>query len=145
MKFEAGKKEIRGCRACDQCWSKGEPCVFKDDFSELVPLLEEADILVFVTPLYYYNMSAQLKAAVDRFYAYDSASCKRPLKLKEGILLACAGGSGGFDGLVSTYHHINNFLHLKNAGVLTVSNVDTKEDLIKTNALKDAELIGKNL
>lgn len=38
----------------------------------LHPHLKEADVVVFVTPLYYFGMSAQLKMVIDRFYAVNS-------------------------------------------------------------------------
>jgi multimeric flavodoxin WrbA len=52
-KFEAAYKNISGCRACNMCWSSGtDPCVVKDDFYELAPLLESCETVVFVSPVY---------------------------------------------------------------------------------------------
>jgi hypothetical protein len=53
MLFNAGRKEIGGCKACKECWSKGEPCIYRDDFDEVAPLLEEAEVILFATPLYW--------------------------------------------------------------------------------------------
>ena len=61
IKFETAKKVIGGCKACDKCWSLGTACVFRDDFAELEPLIEKADVIVLATPLYWFNMSAQIK------------------------------------------------------------------------------------
>ena len=46
-------------------------CFMQDDFSELRPHLLEADMVVFVTPMYYFGFSSQLKAVIDRFYAIN--------------------------------------------------------------------------
>lgn len=147
-KFEAAKKAIGGCRACGKCWSRGNACIFRDAFSELEPLIESADVLVLVSPLYWFSMSAQIKAAIDRLNAYDSPDCKRPLKIKESVLLTCAGQSGDsgeFDGIINTYKHIIRYLKCTNTGILTVANVQEKGDILKTDALLQAELLGRKV
>lgn len=144
-KFETAGKSIAGCRACDKCWSQGNACVFRDDFSELEPLVETADVLVLVSPLYWFSMSAQIKAAIDRLYAYDAPNCLRPLNIKESILLTCAAGSEVFDGIISTYKYIVNYLKWKDAGILAVPNVQEKGDILKTDALLQAELLGEKI
>lgn len=144
-KFEAAKKKISGCRACDKCWSQGTPCIFQDDFSELVPLLENADVLILVSPLYSFNMSAQMKAAIDRLYAYISPNCQHPLKIKESALLVCAGDSNVFEGIVHTYNSLIHFSKWTNMGILTIPNVNAKGDILKTDALAQAEFLGSKL
>lgn len=64
------KRNIRGCLACEYCHGKGQgQCVQKDDMQEIYDLLQEAEMLVLASPIYYHNMSGQLKCAIDRFYA----------------------------------------------------------------------------
>lgn len=144
-KFETARKKISGCRACDKCWSQGNACVFRDDFSELEPLVETADVLVLVSHLYWFSMSAQIKAAIDRLYAYDAPNCQRPLNIKESVLLTCADGAEVFDGIIKTFNHIVNYLKWKNAGILAVPNVNKKGDILKTDALLQAELLGRRI
>ena len=59
------------CIACDKCGCGDNRCVFRDDMIELWPELENADIVVFASPLYYYSATAQLLSVVARFYAID--------------------------------------------------------------------------
>lgn len=64
-------------------------------------LLHETDVVVFATPLYYFGMSAQMKAAVDRFYEDDYGL----MGGKYGVLLSTVwGDSFRFDNLVGHYH-----------------------------------------
>jgi multimeric flavodoxin WrbA len=144
-KFEAARKTIGGCRACGKCWSQGNACVFRDDFSELEPLVETADVLVLVSPLYWFSMSAQIKAAVDRLNAYDAPNCQRPLHIKESILLTCGDGSEVFDGIIKTYSYMVDYMKWRNAGILSVPNVKEKGDILKTDALLQAELLGRKI
>ncbi len=86
--FDAANEETHPCRGCDECGMDG-PCIFKDAIeTKLMPRMIEADMLVLVTPLYYYGMSAQLKTVVDRFYSRTSR-----LRGKKSALLATAYNS----------------------------------------------------
>ncbi len=146
LRFDAGITLVNGCRGCDACWSKGEPCVFDDGFSTLVPMLEAADALVFATPLYWFGFSAQLKSAIDKFNAYTKERCPRPLKIRECFLMACAADDepGLFDALVANYRHIASYMNWRSRGVLTVPGVSDKGDITSTNALAKAEAFGKS-
>ena len=59
------RKEIRYCSGCLAC-QKTQKCVQKDDAVEIAERVKEADTLVFVTPIYYYEMSGQMKTLLDR-------------------------------------------------------------------------------
>ena len=58
-------KQIAFCRGCLSC-QKTEKCVIKDDANEIVEKMKNADVLVFATPVYYYEMSGQMKTLLDR-------------------------------------------------------------------------------
>jgi len=64
----AGKK-INGCQACLGCTPDGE-CVQEDDMTELYPLLIKADGLIFGSPVYYWSVSSQAKAVIDRTFCF---------------------------------------------------------------------------
>jgi multimeric flavodoxin WrbA len=147
FKFETGLKRIRGCTACKTCWSKGTACSHIDDFALLEPLLENADVIVFSTPLYWFGMSAQIKAAIDRVNAYLSEDCLRPLHIGESALLICGAdaGSGIFSGAVETYKNMADYMKWKDRGILTVPEVRDKGDIDKTEALAEAEKLGKSI
>ena len=59
------QKDIRFCIGCLSCVKTGK-CVLKDDAPEIVGKMHDADILVFATPIYYYEMSGQMKTLLDR-------------------------------------------------------------------------------
>jgi multimeric flavodoxin WrbA len=146
-KYETAKKEISGCKACKTCWSKGKACSFEDDFDELGPLLEAADVIVFSTPLYWFSFPTQLKAAIDKMYAYVGKNCKHPLKIKESLLLVC-GADGDmkiFDGIIATYKEIAHYMKWEDKGVLAVPKVNEKGDVEATDALVKAAELGKTL
>lgn len=146
--FDASK-DIGGCKACDTCWSKGRACSFTDGFTNLEPLLEQADALVLATPLYWFGFSAQIKAAFDRLYAYMSSKALRPLKIKETALLVCAGDTIAdypylFDGIVHSFEGMMRYLKWDSRGVISVPGVFGKGEILQTDALEKAERLGMN-
>ncbi len=78
-------KEIRFCIGCLAC-QKTQQCVLKDDAIRIAEQVKNADTLVFVTPIYYYEMSGQMKTLLDRMnplYASD-------YRFRKVYLLSCA-------------------------------------------------------
>ena len=71
--FDAARANLHPCLGCDACGMAG-PCSQKDDMADLRAKLLETDVAVFVTPLYYFGMSAQLKSMIDRFCAFNEYS-----------------------------------------------------------------------
>lgn len=55
------KNEVKPCLGCNACRYE-KPCIQKDAFNDLVPKMKEADCLVFALPLYFWSMSARIKA-----------------------------------------------------------------------------------
>ena len=62
--------EFKGCQACGGCKSKSEICIVQDDLSKVLEAVKEADVIVMATPVYWGDVSAQLKTFIDRTYSY---------------------------------------------------------------------------
>ncbi len=58
-------KEIRFCKGCLAC-QKTQNCVIRDDSNAIVEKMKNADVIAFASPIYYYEMSGQLKTLLDR-------------------------------------------------------------------------------
>lgn len=58
-------KEIQFCRGCLACQQLGR-CVIQDDAAEISRKMHDADVIAFATPIYYYEMSGQMKTLLDR-------------------------------------------------------------------------------
>lgn len=58
-------KKIGFCKGCLTCQAT-KSCVIKDDANAIVEKMQHADVLVFATPIYYYEMSGQMKTLLDR-------------------------------------------------------------------------------
>lgn len=62
------EKRIGFCRACDVCMRNGGACIQKDDMENILCAFQQADVVVLATPVYFYGVSAQMKACIDRTY-----------------------------------------------------------------------------
>lgn len=107
---DIARLHIGPCRACMACQkTKNGRCVLQDDMSQFYPLLEEADVLVFTSPVYWFNLCGQIKQFIDRCYPLgakempDGTICLSRKKI--GLVLAYGGedvlDSGGVNAVRS--------------------------------------------
>ena len=76
-KIFLGTKPINGCLGCDAC-RYGKPCVQKDAMEEIYPQFAWCDTVVLASPLYFWTISARLKAVLERLYATSSPDSHPP-------------------------------------------------------------------
>ena len=104
--------------ACEYCHTEGHgQCIQQDDMQQVYPLMEEMDMLVIASPIYYYGYSGQMQCALNRIYALD-----KPKNLKKTALMLAAGDAGAFDGAIFAYNgNFPGYLKTENMGIFTVS------------------------
>lgn len=68
--YELNRLSYRGCQGCYACKKSLDCCGLKDDLTEVLAAVQEADALVLATPVYYGDITAQLKGFVDRSFSY---------------------------------------------------------------------------
>lgn len=82
-------KDIRFCIGCLACQKTGH-CVIKDDVTDIMNSVLEADVVVWSTPIYYFEMSGQMKTLIDRLNPMYS----KDYKFRDVYLLATAAEEG---------------------------------------------------
>ncbi len=65
-----GDYDIKGCYGCEHC-QKAYKCIIKDDMQELYKKILEADAIIAGTPTYFYNVSSDMKAFIERLYCFE--------------------------------------------------------------------------
>ena len=96
QEIHLNRKKLEHCRACGNGWgtcNKTGSCVIKDDFEEIYQTLREADGIVWVSAVYWSDMTECFKAFFDRLRRCD-ATKNHALAEKRCVLIACAGGTG---------------------------------------------------
>ena len=128
------KKKIGGCLACEYCHSKGHgECIQKDDMQEVYPLLEEAEMIVLASSIYYHSFTGQLQCAINRIYALD-----KPKKLRKAALLLSSDSDLVYSGAIFEYQNsFLQYLHLEDCGMFAAHDEENKSELLLTK-LKEA-------
>jgi Multimeric flavodoxin WrbA len=135
-------KKISPCLNCDMCKRAGR-CVFDDDMTEIYKKLTETDVIVFATPIYFYNFSSQLKSVIDRMYN----PVRNTFKIKNCVLLSVCEDSGEetFAPLSATYKAIAEFLHWENLGEVFIHSVGAKGAVKGNPGLEKARMLGADI
>ena len=138
--------DIRSCKAHNldsrgwgTCRTKGT-CVIKDDFQKLRRMINEADALVFCTPVYFGDISESAKCFLDRWRRCERTSQDSPLIGKPVIGIASAGGSGG--GAVNALHNLEVYLRRLKFTIFDLVPVTQKS---KTHKLDMLQVAGQRL
>ena len=115
-------KKVNGCMSCNYCHNQGNgSCVQKDDMQEIYPLLQEADMITFASPIYYFTMSAQLEAVIQRFYAIN-----HPAKAKYTALLLSSYSPNVYNGAIHQYKDMIAYMGMTDKGIVTADNSTNK-------------------
>ena len=138
--------EIHGCKGCFGGRSSREcPCVQQDDMSRIYPAVRESDVVVLASPLYYWNMSGQLRTAVDRLFALEEGDGNLLRGCGRASCLLMAAEGNGFEDVRAYYDHLMEHLRWKNLGhVLAGGNMDTG-DIAGKPELQAAYDLGRSI
>ncbi|MGI6069239.1 MAG: flavodoxin family protein [Blautia sp.] len=135
--------KLHPCLGCGHCSAEGE-CIHKDDNVQIREALLSADMAVFVTPIYYFGMSAQLKMVIDRFYSYTAKLSGKSLKT---ALIAAAWDSDEdvMPYLAEHYKKICRYMHFENCGMVLGTGCGSPEITKNSIHMREAYELGKRL
>ncbi|OQX26960.1 MAG: flavin reductase [Desulfobacteraceae bacterium IS3] len=136
--IETDKKHIVPCKEYTTCERKGF-CPIKDDMKyEIYGLLREADLVVTASPVFFFNVTAQLKSLIDRCQTLWARKYKLGLtdpgrKMRKGFLLAVGASRGKnlFDGIHLTMRYFFDAVGAEYAGSLTYREIEKPGDMEK--------------
>ena len=137
-------KNIKFCIGCMTC-QETHKCVIKDDMPELMTKVRDADVIIFTTPIYYYEMSGQLKTFLDRcnpLYPQENNFKDVYLitTLYDDAPNASKNAANGIKGWVACFDQAR-FAKLLDCGSLD----DPKEAAVNEDLLKKAYNLGKKI
>lgn len=121
--------DIKGCMACEYCHGKGQGnCIQKDDMQQIYDLLKDTEMLVLAAPIYYHNISGQLKCVIDRFYS--ALYPKAPETLKKVAMFLSSGDDDMYEGAKFSYDgDFLGYLGLEDVGIFTNHDKDVLEKI----------------
>jgi len=143
------EKNIHHCVGCYTCWTKTPGvCVFKDDMPELLEKVKAADLLVYATPLYIFNVTALMKAFQDRMLPLadphlikDGETYRHPRRYSwspKMVLVSTCGFPeiSHFDGLRQVFRHLEKSGQIPLVGELLVPGAELvlRQEFIRERA-----------
>lgn len=140
--ISVAKYKVNPCIGCNSCFEReNHLCFQKDDMQKIYDKLANADMIVIASPVYFYGISSQLKAIIDRLHT----PLRNTFQVKKLALLLVAAADlpQVFDAIKCQYQLVLNFFHLENAGTVLVKNVKEKGDIKNNKALISAYELGK--
>ena len=135
--------ELKYCLGCMYCQSH-DGCVIKDSMNSLYTEIQNSDVLVFATPIYYYCVSGQLKTFIDRL----NPLYPRKNKFKEVYLLATSAEdeTSAMDGAIKCVQgFIDCFDDVELKGVVYGAGVEGVGEITNTKALNQAYTAGETV
>ncbi len=135
---------VNPCIGCNSCFEReNHACFQDDDMSAIYEKLKETDILIIASPVYFYGVSAQIKAVIDRFHT----PMRNEFSIKKlGLILVGAASLPNlFDSIIVQYRMAIDFFHLEDAGMVLARNAKDKGDVLKTDAVIEARGFGERI
>ena len=136
-------KNIQFCKGCMACQKLGR-CVIKDDVNDIMAKVLQADVVCWATPIYYYEMSGQMKTLIDRM----NAMYEQDYRFRDVYLLTTAADSeeqapkraeAGLTGWIDCYPKC------RLAGVLFCGGVNSPREIEGNSKLQEAFELGKSI
>ena len=149
--FILSRMNISPCRHCDGCLAEGE-CAVKDDMWLIYPEIESLDALVLASPIFFYGVTAQAKAMIDRCQAFWARKYILNRKIadrkRKGVFISVGGTRFPdlFDHAKATVKNLFLTIDVAYWGELLFPGIDKKGEIREhPTALKDVYLLGKRL
>ena len=142
--IEISGMNINGCKDCKHCFSHEGVCFQKDDMTEIYEHLRTHDVLVIATPVYFFGMTSQIKAPLDRMYA----GLGKPFNISAMALLATVQDSDEsiIQPMVDQFKVMTGYCKYDNLGVVYAGGLnEDRVDIQAHPALEKAYKLGKSI
>ncbi|MBR3045067.1 MAG: flavodoxin family protein [Oscillospiraceae bacterium] len=142
--ISAADCRVSPCIGCNTCFTREDHACFNhDDMDMIYEKLRRADVLVIASPVYFYGISAELKAIIDRLHTPMRSSFA--IRKTALLLVGAASLPNLFDPILLQYQMILDFFHLQDCGKVLVRGVKDRGDIIGHPALDEAYRLGLSI
>ncbi len=141
--FRVADLKIGGCRGCMHCFQNQGICIQKDDMEPILDALRQADALVLASPVYYFGVTAQIKLAIDRFFALLKEGM--PVK-RAALLMTCGdGGESAAASSVGMFRQICAYQKWEEAGIVIAPRLHHPGEIEGRAELEEAKRLGESI
>ncbi|MBR4226633.1 MAG: flavodoxin family protein [Candidatus Methanomethylophilaceae archaeon] len=136
--------DVKPCTGCNYCYrSERNRCRIDDGMSEIYGKLARADVVAVASPVYFYGISASLKAVVDRLHT----PLRNGFRIR-GLALLLVGATelpDLFDSILLQYRQVLRFFDLEDMGTVLVGGVKDEGDIEGNVGLEEAYRLGLSI
>ncbi len=144
-------KDLNGCMGCAKCKDKPETigCIQKDDVPEILGKMVQSQLVVFSSPLYFWGVTAQIKAVIDRTYSlytnYHQPGHASLVSGQKQALIVTGGGpfEENAEGVFDAFRRMQKPHKAVNAGELFVGACTTPDKIDESVQKQAIEFAGK--
>lgn len=133
--------KVNPCIACKYCFTHDGICVQNDDMNEILNDLNQADMLVLASPIYWFDVSAQTKCFIDRMYAL----AKKGFHIRSIAMLLNSGADGVYDAAEAKLKATASYLKWEIKGVVKIPNLQEKGSTNDAKELQQVRDFAKSL
>lgn len=139
--IRVASKKIAGCLGCQYCFTHEGACVQRDDMIGVVESLQDADMVVFASPIYWFDITAQEKAAIDRLYAF----CATGFPFTKTALLLDSHCEGVYDAVIAMYKSTCAYCKWEDQGIVTISGMTERDSMASSPKLEEVREFARKL
>ncbi|MBQ7433649.1 MAG: flavodoxin family protein [Lachnospiraceae bacterium] len=135
--------KVNPCIGCNSCFTReGNKCFQNDDMIPIYEKLKEADMVAIASPVYFYGLSAELKAVIDRLHT----PLRNEFNIKKLVLILVGAATLPelFDSIIMQYKLVLNFFHLEDYGMVLVRGAKDKGE-VSEESLNEAYILGASI
>lgn len=134
---------INPCMGCASGWGE-QPCVLKDDMEGVRKEILQSDMLVFVTPIYFYGLSGQMKILIDRFHCFSSQL--KAKRVKSALIASAWRTDSEVMHYIEDYYlGLSRYLGFRDSGMILGYGCGTAELARTSRYEQEAFRLGKSL
>ena len=149
VEYVLNELDFRGCQACDRCKTEREDCGQTDDLTPVLKAVEEADAVVLASPIYFSDVSGQLKLFVDRTYSFLKPDFTGRLRRgRKAVFIFAQGDSDrqAYKDVYTRYEHWLKVYGFDETHLILISGVHDPGEITKRPAvLEEARALGREL
>lgn len=139
--IRVASKKIGGCLGCQYCFAHKGECVQKDGMTGVIELLKEADMVVFSSPIYWFDITAQEKLAIDRLYAFGAMG----FPFAKTALLLDSHSDGVYDAAIAMYKATCAYCKWDDQGIVTISGMTERDSMASSPKLEEVRELARGL
>jgi len=133
--------KIGPCINCEYCFSHDGVCSQQDDMNEVLKDVEQTDLLVIASPIYWFDVSAQTKCFIDRMYAF----AKKGFRISSVAMLLNSGGDEVYTAAEAQIRDISAYLKWELKGIIKIPNLEEKGGIRDSKELEKVREFAKSI